>query len=124
MIKLTNNSYGDMKNRLLAMRRELLNSLENESGYGRGRDEELRENISELSSFDSHLGDLGTEQFEREKDLTLDGFQEEKLFEIETALTRMERGDYGKCQKCGAPINSQRLQAIPYARYCFSCSEG
>lgn len=40
----------------------------------------------------------------------------------EQALTRYETGDYGRCQRCGEPIGAERLEAIPDATSCRSCS--
>ena len=42
--------------------------------------------------------------------------------EIESALARMDLGTYGRCQACAAPVASERLEAIPHARYCVACS--
>ena len=43
------------------------------------------------------------------------------LFEIEDALVRLDDGTYGVCEGCRTPIPCGRLEAIPYARRCFSC---
>jgi RNA polymerase-binding transcription factor DksA len=45
-----------------------------------------------------------------------------ELAEIEAALGRIEKGQYGRCQHCGGPMGLQRLRAIPEARYCVACS--
>ena len=42
--------------------------------------------------------------------------------EIERALARMDLGTYGRCEACAAPVSSERLEAIPHARYCVACS--
>jgi RNA polymerase-binding protein DksA len=41
---------------------------------------------------------------------------------IEHALSRLDDGTYGTCERCGEPIAPARLEAIPHARYCVSCS--
>jgi DnaK suppressor protein len=46
----------------------------------------------------------------------------EALAEIEHALARMDRGTYGVCEACGAPMRAERLEAIPHARHCVRCS--
>ncbi|ACB84905.1 TraR/DksA C4-type zinc finger protein [Natranaerobius thermophilus] len=81
----------------------------------------IRDNVSELSSYDNHPGDLGSEQYELEKDTTLSNLREQKLREIEIALEKIANGDYGKCESCGKEINNERLDAVPYTRYCISC---
>jgi len=41
---------------------------------------------------------------------------------IDTALTRMAEGDYGRCEACRRPIRVKRLQAVPWARHCVKCA--
>ena len=72
----------------------------------------------ELSSFDQHPGDSGTETFEMEKNVSLLEQVEYELTEIDAAFQRLERGDYGKCQACGRPIGDERLEALPATRFC------
>lgn len=45
------------------------------------------------------------------------------LREVRSALARMDDGEYGVCEGCGAAIKSKRLHAIPWARYCVPCQE-
>src|ERR1700686_5305302 len=46
------------------------------------------------------------------------------LREVESALIRMKRGEYGTCDSCGATIARARLEALPWARRCIHCAEG
>ena len=77
-----------------------------------------REASGELSSYDNHPGDLGTELFEREKDVALEVHEEDQLNEIEAALGAIEEGTYGVCKECGKEIPYERLEAIPSTLYC------
>ncbi|MFI7101585.1 TraR/DksA family transcriptional regulator [Streptomyces sp. NPDC050161] len=43
------------------------------------------------------------------------------LVDVEAALERMDRGDYGGCRRCGLPIPFARLEIVPQARYCGGC---
>ena len=72
----------------------------------------------ELSSFDQHPGDSGTETFEMEKNVSLLEQVDDELLEVEGAIQRLERGTYGSCQVCGRPIGDERLEAMPAARFC------
>lgn len=45
------------------------------------------------------------------------------LTEIESALIRLKKGEYGKCDHCGAEIPKARLDALPWARLCVRCAE-
>lgn len=42
---------------------------------------------------------------------------------IKNALGRIKDGTYGKCEKCGKPIEHGRLWAMPTAALCLSCSK-
>jgi DnaK suppressor protein len=45
------------------------------------------------------------------------------LTEIESALARMQKGEYGTCDSCGSVIPKARLEALPWARRCIHCAE-
>jgi DnaK suppressor protein len=42
---------------------------------------------------------------------------------VETALRRIREGTFGECGSCGNEINSKRLEAVPWTRYCIECQE-
>ena len=42
---------------------------------------------------------------------------------VETALQRIREGSFGECINCGNEINSKRLEAVPWTRYCIECQE-
>ena len=46
-----------------------------------------------------------------------------QLLEVESALDRLDSGEYGTCANCGTSISSKRLQAIPWATYCVDCQD-
>ena len=87
-------------------------------GIQREQDEAVSETGGELSSFDQHPGDSGTETFEMEKNVSLLEQVDDELLEVEAALQRLERGTYGTCQVCGRPIGDERLEAMPATRFC------
>ena len=74
--------------------------------------------LGELSNLDQHQADIGTETFDRERDLSLLEQVEAELADIEHALERLEEGTYGTCEACGKPIGDERLEAVPAARFC------
>jgi DnaK suppressor protein len=87
-------------------------------GLQREQDEGSSETGGELSSFDQHPGDSGTETFEMEKNVSLLEQVDDELAEVEAAVQRLERGTYGTCQACGRPIGNARLEAMPATRFC------
>ena len=76
------------------------------------------ESLGELSSSDQHMADIGTETFEREKDLSILEQVEAELADVEHALRRLDDGTYGTCEACGKVIDDARLEALPAARFC------
>ena|SRR5579862_2019877 len=64
-----------------------------------------------------HPGDIGTDLFERERDMGMLEQVEGELRDIDDALRRLDEGTYGVCEVCGRPIPDERLEANPTARY-------
>ena len=63
---------------------------------------------------------------ERENDEVLDALEQEarrELQQIDRALARMDRGEYGTCTECGVEIPIERLRALPYADRCVKCAD-
>ena len=81
------------------------------------------EDVSELSHVDQHPADLGTETFERERDLSVLQQVEAEIRDVHRALLRVSLGSYGRCEACGEPIPDNRLAAIPAARLCLADQE-
>jgi DnaK suppressor protein len=53
----------------------------------------------------------------------LDERGKEELEAIDRALTRIETGEYGRCEDCDDPIPLERLEALPTTTTCVQCSE-
>jgi DnaK suppressor protein len=47
----------------------------------------------------------------------------ETLKRVNTALNRIDEGDYGVCFECGGEIAEARLRALPFAVRCRNCEE-
>jgi DnaK suppressor protein len=65
--------------------------------------------------------DVGTEVYEQERALTMERNEQALLAEVEAALARLDDGTYGQCIRCGRAIPIERLEALPFARYCIQC---
>lgn len=62
---------------------------------------------------------------EREGDEVLEGLGlagQEEIRAIDAALDRIAAGTFGTCVRCGLPISSARLQAVPHAPLCQECA--
>ncbi len=44
-----------------------------------------------------------------------------RLQGVNLALEKIKKGKYGKCEKCGKRIRTERLKVYPEARYCSKC---
>jgi RNA polymerase-binding transcription factor DksA len=87
----------------------LMESVRGELGDGENE-------VSELSDYDQHPADTGSETFEREKDLSILEQLEGELAEIQAALRRIDEGTYGIDEVTGETIPAERLEAVPTAR--------
>lgn len=45
-----------------------------------------------------------------------------EIEELEAALDRVEQGTYGQCERCGAWIEPERLEALPTTTLCANCA--
>ena len=115
-----NKFYENQHARLLEEKKEALSQLD---AINEGLKESMRDSIGELSMYDNHPGDIGSEVFEREKDFALRDATKTHLTEINTALASIEEGVYGTCASCGKTIPQERLEAIPEAIMCLSCKD-
>jgi DnaK suppressor protein len=108
----------DASRQRLTDERERLVRLRDGVSEETSSEESERSELQELSSLDQHPADVGSELFEREKDIAVIGVLETELTDIEVALDRIEAGSYGTCETCGREIPRERLEALPHARFC------
>ncbi|WP_127592416.1 TraR/DksA C4-type zinc finger protein [Paenibacillus lautus] len=116
MTTMTKQQYSELKRRLLSDKERLEEQLK--SGDETNRDHSLRDSTGELSAADNHPADVGTEVFERGRDLAIQETLDHELEQIVSALQRMDQGEYGTCAECGLEIPYERLEALPYTAYC------
>jgi RNA polymerase-binding protein DksA len=73
------------------------------------------------TQFDEESGEGDTLNIERERDLALSASARQAVEEIDRALSRMDAGVYGVCERCGKRISVARLEALPFAALCIDC---
>lgn len=103
-----------------------------------GLRQSLEEKRKELLSFYEHdirvgqestddnaddFADRANNSYNRELMFTLSDGEREMLFKVDEAFARLASGEYGRCLHCETVISLVRLQAVPWARYCFVCQE-
>lgn len=83
----------------------------------------LAETIDELSFYDQHPGDIGSEVFEREKDTGILELLELEMEKVDDALQKYQQGRYGICEVCHQPIEPGRLERIVNTTLCAHCAQ-
>lgn len=117
---MNDKQLNELKNDLLMEKREAedeLNRMEDNGPQG-----SLLEWSDELSSYDNHPADIGSETFEMEKLMALNINQKKYLEDINNAIIKIDKGNYGICETCSNEIGYERLKAIPYAKECINCA--
>ncbi|NMA54755.1 MAG: conjugal transfer protein TraR [Firmicutes bacterium] len=110
-----------VKARLQAEKRRLkhLSTKIKQEGLSQGQGDSL----GELSLYDNHPADVGTETFERGKDIGLwDNIQRLET-QVDRALKKLGSGTYGICEHCGQKIDPARLEILPWATLCYHCGK-
>ena len=72
----------------------------------------------ESTAPDPSPADPGSGLDERERDQSFLDQLDRQLRDVDDALRRLDRGEYGHCEVCGEPIGEARLEARPATRFC------
>jgi DnaK suppressor protein len=76
-----------------------------------------------LASYDNHPADSASTVARRETDLGIWTGLDGRLVETHRAVAKWREGSYGLCDRCGAPIDRDRLAARPESVLCLACAE-
>lgn len=87
-----------------------------ELSRAQARCEDLQRQHEEL------LADPGVIQEDRDASAQLLASARSALSVAQAAVAKLEEGTYGRCEVCGDPIPADRLEAVPEATRCVSCS--
>lgn len=109
------------KKQLDGLRQELLDERATLVGQVADLDAEADVNNWREGGFDDDPADAGSASFERETAQSLSNHARRLLSQIDDALRRMDAGTYGTCERCGNPIETERLEALPHATLCMDC---
>lgn len=82
-----------------------------------------KDSSGELSNYTFHMADLGTDTFDKDMNLNLDGTEQEIMRQVDEALVKIKDGTYGTCEVCEEDITLKRLKVIPYTRFCLKCQK-
>ncbi|KQX66173.1 TraR/DksA family transcriptional regulator [Angustibacter sp. Root456] len=71
---------------------------------------------------DEHDPEGSTIAFERAQLAAVLDQTRERLADVDRAVGQVASGDYGRCARCGQPIDPERLVARPTATLCITCA--
>jgi RNA polymerase-binding transcription factor DksA len=114
------NNRKDFKKRLEELEMENQNLLEEMDEDFNG--ENVKESLGELSGYDNHPADTGTELFFIEHSNGRKSMYKDNLQDIEDAKIRINNGKYGICTECETEIDKERLEILPQANLCIECA--
>jgi DnaK suppressor protein len=101
------------KKKLVVRRNEIVRKL----SEFRNESKEVETDIAQ------DVADKAESSYTKEFLLSLSDAEREQLFEIDAALKRIERKEFGSCQMCQKEINKKRMNALPWTPYCIECQE-
>ena len=99
------------RKRLLEKKKGLAEAYNKNKNYGRMTEDEGTQD----------LGDKASSTYTKEFLYSLSNADREVLQQVDEALARIARGDYGVCLECEDEIDKKRLEAVPYASHCLVC---
>ena len=117
---LTKEFISKMKERLLKDKKHLEKDL---SSF-------TKKNVHNETDYKANFPDFGDESDENAKEvatfeerLNMEDTLEKELRDVNKALDRIEKGNYGMCHHCNEEIPEARLEARPTASTCVKCKE-
>lgn len=106
-------NFNDIKKILMQKKALLLKSVKE-------IDQEIKNEIENRHGDDV---DLAEADYEQEMSFYFKTRGQDELRQIDEALERIEKGEYGSCEECGEDIPKKRLSVQPYSMYCVECQE-
>ena len=112
---LSDGLRSELEGRLLEERERSQDSLD-----AALEDERRASDDGTVSSFPSHPADAASRTDEEDLDARVAERSSDRITAIDEALVRLREHPerYGACEICGATIDLERLQMIPWARRC------
>lgn len=77
----------------------------------------------DITLYPLHLADEGTDTIEQEKAIMLGSRDGDYLQTLDEALRRLHDhpDDFGRCETCNREISFERLEMVPWTRFCLAC---
>lgn len=92
---------------------------------------ERAEVLKELEQLDNRLESKGDYElgegdpmiYQWELNLVLRERAQKRLAEVDEALAQLDLGVYGLCERCGKPIEPERLAVLSHTTVCSGCAQ-
>lgn len=93
-------------------------------------EDKLAELMERAAEIEEKLSDPGEEDWEEnalemeddEVRIKIGEIAKKEIEEIESVLSRIRSGEYGKCTICRKPIDETRLELLPHTLTCIECA--
>ena len=118
--KFSTDELEHFKAKLLEKREELIGVVE-EFKKEAMRKTMKSDETGDLTNMPTHIADIGSDIFEQEMNLGQMEREREIIRQIDEAIERIADKKYGICENDNRVISKQRLEAVPWARYCLEC---
>ncbi|MDQ3987127.1 MAG: TraR/DksA family transcriptional regulator [Actinomycetota bacterium] len=116
--KFTSEQLAKIREQLVGEKKDLerqLEEIEEESFKGTQSD------LTGEVGLNEDFADAGSATFDRENALSIRNNISDLVDQITRAIRRIDEETYGKCERCGNPIDAARLKALPHASLCMDC---
>jgi DnaK suppressor protein len=115
------NKAGSIKKKELAVYKKTLVARRNE--IVRKLSEFRNESKEVETDIAQDVADKAESSYTKEFLLSLSDAERDLLFQMDAALRRIDRGEFGNCQMCQKEISKKRLNALPWTSFCIDCQE-
>ena len=82
---------------------------------------DVLQEFTDVRDNDADALDLAVNESNRDFSIRMADRERRLMSKIRHALSRIQDGEYGTCESCGAAITHQRLLARPVATLCIDC---
>ena len=85
---------------------------------------DLRKATAEFISDDSMYTDVidqASADIDKTFAMQMKNRERDTLWQIDSALKRIEEGNFGDCERCDEPISEARIRAFPFTTLCIDC---
>jgi RNA polymerase-binding protein DksA len=115
---LTQQDLADIRQKLVEEKNHLEGELAKISRKNPDNPEDLE---PQFEDYGADISDSSSEVAKFDLNITLEKTLEKSLSDVNKALERVEKGQYGVCKYCGEQIDPKRLLARPTSSACIPC---